>query len=796
MAPSGRGRYATDSLRTAAIRTLAPHFEHKLFLTATPHNGYQESFTALLELLDNQRFARGVPPDREQLGAVMVRRLKSEILNWDGTPRFPSRVPMPLEVAYTEEEKQVHDLLTRYTRLRLEQASGSTERYATEFVLKLLKKRLFSSPAAFADTLAKHEQAARKLGKLAVARPSLAALQREADRIDEDYADDRILEASTEEAVETATLAFSQLTAEEEQLLARLRSWAEKARSRPDSKAARLIEWLKENIQPDGQWSDQRVIIFTEYRATQKWLEGILATEGLTGGDRLMTLYGGMESQQRERIKAAFQYDPHGSPVRILLATDAASEGIDLQNHCHQLIHYEIPWNPNRMEQRNGRIDRHGQRAPKVLVYHFAPAGFTRRQQDPTAKPSELEADLEFLMRAAIKINTIREDLGKVGPIIAQQVEEAMLGRRSALDTTEAERQAEPIRRLLRFERNLREQIERHMDQLHETRNELRLSPENIQSVVEIALDLAGQPRLIPAKLAGIWPDPTGWRTRCPVFHLPQFTGSWAACAEGLRHPHTQQLRPIVFDPDLARGRDDVVLAHLNHRLVQMCLRLLRAEMWAPEGKKKIHRVTARLVPDQVLEAPVVVVHARLLFVSGDSQRLHEELVAAGGLIREGRFSRLGVTQLQNALEAARPDDAPSPLKQRFRELWPRLIEPLYQALEARTRERTAAIQKQLAERAQKEVEKITAIMQELQRDIQEELQRTDYQQLELFSSEEREQFEQNVENLRVRLLAIPAELTKEVEHIRKRFADPQPRLFPVAVTFLVPARYALGTPR
>ncbi len=803
VAPSGRGRYATDSLRTAAIRTSAPHFEHKLFLTATPHNGYQESFTALLELLDNQRFARGVPPDREQLGAVMVRRLKTEILKWDGSPRFPSREPLPIEVPYTDEEKEIHNLLKRYTRLRLEQASGSAERYAAEFVLKLLKKRLFSSPAAFADTLAKHEQAVRRLRKFPVTKPSLATLLREADRLDEEYADDRELEASTEEAVEAATLAFSQLSTEEEQLLARLRSWAEKARFRPDSKASELIQWLRDNVRPNGQWSDERVIIFTEYRATQKWLEGILATEGLTGGDRLMTLYGGMDSQQRERVKAAFQYDPHGSPVRILLATDAASEGIDLQNHCHQLIHYEIPWNPNRMEQRNGRIDRHGQRAQKVLVYHFAPAGFARRQQDPTAKPSELEADLEFLMRAAIKINTIREDLGKVGPIIAQQVEEAMLGRRSALDTTEAERQAGPIKRLLRLERNLREEIERHMSQLHETRNELRLSPENIQSVVEIALELAGQPRLIPAKVPGIWPDPIGQRKHCPVFLLPQFAGSWAACAEGLRHPHTQQVRPIVFDPDLARGRDDVVLAHLNHKLVQMCLRLLRAEVWAPEGKKKIHRVSARLAPDQALEAPAVVAHARLLFVSGDSQRLHEELLVAGGLVREGRFSRLGVTQLQSALAAARPDEPPPALKDRFRELWLHLAEPLYQALEARTQERTAAVQKQLGERAEKEVKKFTAIMQELERDIREELESTKHKQLELFPEEEweqlkeqREQFDRDVDSLRARLLAIPGELAREVEHIRKRFADPQPRLFPVAVTFLVPARLAQGTPR
>ena len=101
-APSGRGKYATDSLRTQALRMLAPHFEHKLFLTATPHNGYPESFTALLELLDNQRFARAVPPDRKQLDAVMVRRMKSELqLRWDGTRRFAERRVKHLEVPYT-----------------------------------------------------------------------------------------------------------------------------------------------------------------------------------------------------------------------------------------------------------------------------------------------------------------------------------------------------------------------------------------------------------------------------------------------------------------------------------------------------------------------------------------------------------------------------------------------------------------------------------------------------------------------------------------------------------------------
>src|SRR6185312_14737227 len=143
-----------------------------------------------------------------------------------------------------------------------------------------------------------------------------------------------------------------------------------------DSKAHELINWLHRTIRPNRQWSNERVIIFTEYRDTQRWLHSLLANEGFAekgpdGEKRLLMLYGGMATEDREAIKAAFQADPADASVRILLATDAASEGIDLQNHCSRLIHYEIPWNPNRMEQRNGRIDRHGQRASEVKIYHF-----------------------------------------------------------------------------------------------------------------------------------------------------------------------------------------------------------------------------------------------------------------------------------------------------------------------------------------------------------------------------------------------------------------------------------------
>lgn len=790
VAPSGRGRYATDSMRTSAMRELVPHFEHKLFLSATPHNGYVESFSALLELLDNQRFMRGVPPDRDQLAAVMVRRLKSDFQDWDGSNRFKKRCLEALQVSYTEAEREAHQLLRDYAQSRQSNAADNSEKFATEFVLKLLKKRLFSSPAAFASTLAKHRESIRSSRRRkANRRPPIGILRREVDKVEEEYADDNAFEEATHEAVDSASRLFREPSAEEEQALDRLGDWAARSAQRGDSKVAALIDFLKVTLQTGGQWNNERVIIFTEYRTTQNWLLEQLASHGL-GGDRLETLYGGMTSDERERVKAAFQYDPVQSPVRILLATDAASEGIDLQNHCHRIVHYEIPWNPNRMEQRNGRVDRHGQKHD-VEIFHFVGKGFKAASDQGRAKPGELEADLEFLMRAALKVNTIREDLGKVGPVIAEQVQEAMLGHRTELNTSRAETEAGSVRRTLKFERNLHQQVVRLKERLDESKRELHLSPENVQAVVETALKLTAKPALIPGEAPGLWPDPTGKRKNCPVFDLPAFSGSWARCATGLTHPHTGQIRPIVFDHDLARGRDDVVLAHVNHRLVQMCLGVLRAEIWAPEASRKINRVAARVATDLVLDAPALIAHARLVVIGGDSHRLHEEVISAGGYLREGRFTRLNVGQTNDALAAATDDEPSDAVKRRLEKVWDDVESQLTTALEARMRDRVASLEKSLAEREAKEVADITTIMLELKRTIEVELNDAGPEQLELFSSEERTQFERNRDALAARAAAIPAEIEKETAAIRARFAAPQPRWFPAAVEFIVPRKLA-----
>jgi len=785
VAPVGRGKYATDSLRTLAIRAIAPHFEHKLFLTATPHNGYKESFTALLELLDNQRFARGIEPDRQQLQTVMVRRIKTELpKNFDGSDRFPKRHIQAIEVAYTPEEKQAHAWLQEYTELRQQNPIDAVEHFATEFMMKMLKKRLFSSSSAFLLTLEQHLKTIEKTKTTASQHKPTIGILRQRLEAAEDADFEETTEETGEDAILTASRMFRPLTPRERELLDNLLAWAKKAASRPDSKTQELLRWLKTHIKPDGVWSNERVVIFTEYRATLNSLQELLAMQGFTGDDRLMTLFGGMEDEKRETIKAAFQAQPEISPVRILLATDAASEGIDLQNHCHRIIHIEIPWNPNRLEQRNGRLDRHGQ-TKDVLVHHFVTKGFQDQEQNLWDVHGEgLEADLEFLFRAVKKVEQIREDLGKVGPVIAQQVEEAMLGKRRRLDTSQAERDNEPVRCLLKFERDLRAQIARHMEQLQETRQTMDFSPQNTFTIVQTALELAGQRPLIPVTLPLSTTNP---EVGTQAYQLPALSGSWAVCAEGLAHPHTGQVRPITFDHNTVNGRDDVVLAHLNHRLVQMALRLLRAEVWSPASKKGLHRLTACVVSDTALSDPAVIAFARLVVIGGDQNRLHEEIISAGGYLKEGKLARMNVTQVTNALNAVTDRESSATLKERLLALYPRLVPALSNALEARSKDRLDGIQKLLAERAEFEARSMEAILTELANSIKSELAEPEVVQLELWTSEEREQLNRNMDSLRRRLAAIPGEIEQEKEVIRKRFATPKVRTFPVAVAMLLP---------
>ena len=363
IAPSGSKNYIQDSDRTKLLMTIIEHFENRIFLTATPHNGYTESFTALLELLDPLRFSRGPILDKKQLKAIMVRRLKEEIEDALGRKKFAVRKVKPFSINLEKDESKIHELLNKYTESRLS-SSTKSKLLPVRFTLILLKKRLLSSPYSFYKSLETHYntiQSKEKTGDETLMRRFQA-------RTIEDWDDDDEKTQYEETTIQESSK-FFELNDYEVELLEEMRKLSAKLKDELDSKTKTLLDWISKNLKTGNKWNNERLVIFTEYKDTIEHLKQIFDKRGMS--KQVMVLTGGMLEKDREAIKNAFQSDPSKNSVRILLGTDAISEGIDLQNYCKNLIHWEIPWNPNRMEQRNGRIDRHGQKSSEVNVWHF-----------------------------------------------------------------------------------------------------------------------------------------------------------------------------------------------------------------------------------------------------------------------------------------------------------------------------------------------------------------------------------------------------------------------------------------
>jgi superfamily II DNA or RNA helicase len=753
----GRRGYAVDSQQTRAVRRLSEYSQHRVLLSATPHNGYSESWQALLEIVDPRRFARGVEPDPAALREVLVRRLKDEIVDAGGQPEFTPRLPPEvLEVTYTEAERQGHALLARYAALR----TGSPRR--NDLVTLLLKKRLFSSPSAFAKTLEQHARTVRGL-----------SVGGDADPLDVDYDwDDEPDDAAGSDAegallIGTATA----LSPQAGEALTALQEWARTRVGPADSKTERLVAELIQLCKSDGEWNDERIVVFTEYRDTQVWLAGLLNARNL-GGDRLGLLYGGMDINAREHLKAAFQARPDRHPVRILLATDAAREGIDLQAHCSRVVHYDIPFNPNRLEQRIGRVDRFGQHRP-VHVAHFVGAGWQ------SAGVDSYEADLEFLSRVAEKVAREREDLGRVNPVLARAVESRMLGR-PVFDDPFA---TQPGTTALRAEQDLRAQVARLRQQLTTSTQTLHVATPNVRRVVDTALALAGQAPLVDREDGLIEP--------------PALTRGWERTLHGLEDPLDPSiLRPLTLDAD--RASADVVHAHLGSRLVDQAQRLLRSAVWGEHATlTRVTGVTADLPPEVRADEVLVTIVTRLVLVGADGTRLHEEILLAARAIPASRRSRrLEVEErrfnaLRTAVEAALEPDACQPAdlasSRRLAAGWSDLRQLLAGDVSARAAVRKAALERDLASREADALSRVDVITEHMRRTLTDALAEPASVQLSFddLDQPERRQVEVDRAAWSARLDGLDAERDRERAAVERRYRGVRELTFPVAVVLL-----------
>ncbi len=762
IAPSGRTSYVRDSDRTRMARDLVSHFEHRLFLTATPHDGYTNSFSAMLELLDPLRFTRGPEVDREQVQNVMIRRTKDSVKDELGNRQFAERrVDALPKIHLADNEARLFDLLDRYTESRMERADREDE-FPIKFALTLLKKRLLSSPLAFHRSLRTHIRHIEGTGD--AQEGDIRLVKRLKGELEEEQDDDEIKAQREDQAVAESTHFFSRLTEDERQWLTEMLEITDDLKSETDSKAQVFLNWLNGQLKDDdGEWNDERAIVFTEYRDTLEYLSSLIEDD-----DRYMTLTGGMNLSDREEVKEAFQAPPSENPVRVLFGTDAASEGLNLQRYCCNLLHYEIPWNPNKMEQRNGRIDRHGQTAEAVFCNHFVYAG---RQ------------DSRFLQMIVDKVKTQREDLGVVGDVIEQQVEDAFLGERSTLGDSDQQDKIHQSRRDIESQLWTTQKVREIRQRVDASRNELQLTPANMRCVLEQGLNIAGGGRLEDVEHEELHGN---------AWWLRQLPPAWEQCRDSLRDRHGNLVR-ITFDHSVARNYPGIVLLHLQHPVMRRAISTFRRNIWATDihEERGLRRASYRILAGEELAAPTVVAFGRVVATSEIGHRLHEDVVSVGAEINGKELVPLHEDLKEQLL---RKDYEHHPIPAELGKSLRRHFPSHENALQNRLNEIEQREQQRLAEELQHTGEQNATDVEELIKERIEEVvtrlerveQHEDSSQIMLPGFDPEEQ-EEGIQWFKERKKQLEKDLKHEPRMMQQRMKLRSLRLFPLGLLYLLP---------
>jgi len=347
---------------------LGARTRHLLLMSATPHNGKDEDFQLFLSLLDSDRFygkfRGGDGAHKVDASDLMRRMVKEEMLRFDGTRLFPERRAYTANYKLSEIESALYESVTSYVKTEMGKADAlkGPRKGSVGFALTALQRRLASSPEAIFQSLKRRKDRLEKRireERLLSRGQQFTAQNLEAAPEDDDDLTAVEQEELEEKLVDTATAAETIAELEAEILI--LSDLVEQARFVVDSGLDRKWDELSKILQNDPQMRDadgrqRKMILFTEHKDTLNYLErkigGVLGTP-----DAITTIHGSVHRDERRKRQEMFRSDPE---VRILLATDAAGEGVNLQN-ANLMVNYDLPWNPNRLEQRFGRIHRIGQ---------------------------------------------------------------------------------------------------------------------------------------------------------------------------------------------------------------------------------------------------------------------------------------------------------------------------------------------------------------------------------------------------------------------------------------------------
>lgn len=754
-APSGKDGsrgYAVDSQRTLAVGELAKHCEHRLFLSATPHNGYTESFTALLEMIDSRRFARGAQIDKGALEEVCVRRLKGDVKS----DNFSLRAIKTLKYRPSDDE------VARYNELSvlLKASARQAGKDSLDIGAMILKKRFLSSPYSFGRTMQNYDS--YSMGSQTFFDEGYYREVLGSDQSDE--------EEGREEQSEYETLRRAKsdgfLSAATDRQVSELSDWGLSYDARPDSKLLALVGWLDGVCRPDGQWSDERVVIFTEYADTLHWIVEVLRSRGYAEG-RLEVIEGSTDPDEREIIRSRFNSDPSEEPVRVLVATDAAGEGIDLQGYCHRLVNYDVPFNPSRLEQRIGRIDRYGQRETSEIFYFAS-----------TRRDGAFYADAEFMERLAQKVANQQEDLVSINPIIDGKVIAHFTGRLTR--GTRKDRDASAIDKVLRGEQGLRGELDRLVSNYDDSRLSLHLTQEAEARAVNAALEFTGQPSLVE----------TGEGTyRLPEGLNPNWSRTVTKGLDTTLNPGVW--RPITFDGERARSDGKLAYIHLGSSLMQASCRTLRGNLYSQESR--LRRVTAVMVPG--LEGTQAAAISRLVLVGRGGMRVHEEVFVTGVRFRGANVAQEKAQALLDSMLDARAgmELAPRDVRQWLVSRWDdHLQERLERAVEQRAETLKSAVQEDLEKREGDEVMRVEGIFAAFRANLEDSLAslRDDefalFMQPQLWGDDQKRQRERDIRAMEDRLSTLGEEERRELDAVAERYRDIKPYVTIAALAFAV----------
>lgn len=760
----GKARgYAVDSQRTIAVRSLARACEHRLFLSATPHNGHSESFTALLEMIDNRRFSRGASVDADALKEVTVRRLKRDIPE----KGFKARALKTITFTPSDDEQAMFEKLDRILEAS---ARANGQKRSGDIVSMLLKKRFLSSPYAFGTTLANYQE-------------SRGGTAPEWEDEDEYYAEVVGSGQSDEEEGALAhpefealrqSKASDPLVAATQQEIDELAAWGLGYRSRPDSRLTALVKWLDAVCRPDGNhWSNERVVVFTEYADTLEWIVENVRQRGYDER-RLAVIQGSTDAEQRELTRARFNADPSKEPIRVLIATDAAGEGIDLQAHCHRLVNFDVPFNPSRLEQRIGRIDRYGQ-GEQPEIFQFL----------PDRGASTFAEDMAFMERIAKKVATVADDLGSVNPVIDADIQnrfgrvavslraQVVAGDGNAL-----------INKALSGGADLNAALTRLTKTYDAQKAHMHLTPANARRVLDTALEITHQPTLVE-----VGSD----LTDAQVFQVPNLGKRWEPALRGLASRLNPTVnRPITFDDAALKDGigDEIVHVHLGHALMQKASRTLRSSLF--NEASSVNRVTA-VVIDGIDKSCVAAV-SRLVLVGRGGLRLHEEVFLTGVRVRGQQLAESKVeTLLEQALDAGDLRLAATPIRTRLAHEWNaddgRLRSRLEAAIERRAQSRQQAVAESLDARREADIARAREIFRAFRRNLTDSLRRLKELEAEaaetLFTlPEQQRQYQRDIRAMEDRLATLDDEEAREIAGIRERYSDVKPFTTVAAVVF------------